>query len=189
MKWDIGCVHYYLPTHLDAAAWGVFVTFFWASLYIIYNGYKFVYTMIALKKIKKSLDTGNHSNRPVQFKDIKFPNKGKFLIINTILDTFRDLESLKSKSNFTAQWIMQFRNLENRVEKIFFKRHLCFIMLVIAVASSTMVWFRGIAGINWILAVLAYLSAWGMVKWISSQISPLYKMSLPHTRGVDKLRG
>jgi hypothetical protein len=174
MQWDDGCICSFDPAwHCDAYALCTIIGLLWASFIVLQNLYIFIYTRIGLKAIKSHFKNVRHSCQSAQFKEIEFPNKRRFDVINLILNTFTHIERLKSKDHFFTHRLLGIRNLENQIEAAFLKRHLFLFLFIMAVFSCSILWDLSITKIYCLLTVLAYISARGIFMWISARIKSL----------------
>ncbi len=138
MYWDSpGPFEYYGPVEKSILI-GLCIVFICVLYYIIKNRYGYALTKRGLKRIQKSFDAAALANRPVQLKEIKFKKDRCFSLVKTILETFGDIETLKTKDHFVKQWELRSKHLENQVERTFFKRDPFLVLCVLSLLLGIM---------------------------------------------------
>jgi hypothetical protein len=124
MHWDLtemsSCC-YYGPVEK-----GIFMSLFIIFICILYhllsNGIRYFNTKRGLRRIHASIQIAAHSDQPVQLNGIELKKSELYEPARLILNTFRDMETLKSKDNFSMQWKLRSKYLENQIKRTFFNR-------------------------------------------------------------------
>jgi hypothetical protein len=102
----------------------IMITFIYVLGHLITNYVRFIYTRKGLKRIENSFKAGDGTDQPFQFKDVELKKGGRFsVVVNAILDTFKELEKLKEKDNFPRLWELKLKSLKDRIEGTFFNRN------------------------------------------------------------------